>query len=56
MSETFDRVAASAFVRDKVFLGMAPKAYAKSLFTRTNAIFAAILAIGLPTLDRKSVV
>jgi len=50
MSETFDRVAASAFVREKVLLGMAPKVYAKSLFTKTNAIFALILAIGLPTM------
>lgn len=50
MSETFDRVAASAFVREKVLLGMEPKTYAKSLFTKTNAIFAAILAIGLPTM------
>ena len=50
MSETFDRVRASAFVREKVLLGMAPKVYAKSLFTKTNAIFAAILAIGLPTM------
>lgn len=50
MSETFDRVATAAFVREKVLLGMAPKVYAKSLFTKTNAIFALILAIGLPTM------
>jgi Ni/Fe-hydrogenase subunit HybB-like protein len=40
----------SALVREKVLLGMGPKEYARSLVTRTNAIFAAILAIGLPTI------
>ena len=47
---TFDRVAAAAFVREKVLLGMEPKVYAKSLFTKANAIFAAILVVGLPTM------
>ena len=42
--------AASAFVREKVLLGMAAETTSKSLFTPTNAIFAAILAIGLPTM------
>jgi len=50
MSESFDRAAASAYVREKVLLGMAPKEYAKSLLTKTNAIFAAILLVGLPTI------
>jgi Ni/Fe-hydrogenase subunit HybB-like protein len=50
MSETFDRALAAAFVREKVLLGMEPKTYAKSLLTKTNAIFALILAIGLPTM------
>jgi Ni/Fe-hydrogenase subunit HybB-like protein len=39
-----------AFVLDKILLGMPARAYAKSLFTKTNAVFAAILAIGFPTL------
>jgi len=50
MSETAVTVTASAFLREKVLLGMEPKAYAKSLLTKTNAIFAAILAVGLPTM------
>ena len=50
MSDTAVTVTASAFLREKVFLGMEPKTYAKSLLTKTNMIFAAILAIGLPTM------
>ncbi|MGA7990041.1 MAG: Ni/Fe-hydrogenase cytochrome b subunit [Thermoanaerobaculia bacterium] len=43
-------VAVSAFVKEKVLLGLPLRDYAKSLMTRTNAIFALILAIGLPTI------
>jgi Ni/Fe-hydrogenase subunit HybB-like protein len=51
MSEnTFASATFPDFLREKVLLGMAPKVYAKSLLTKTNAIFAAILAIGLPTI------
>jgi Ni/Fe-hydrogenase subunit HybB-like protein len=39
-----------ALVLDKICLGMPVKTYAKSLLTKTNAIYAVILAIGLPTL------
>jgi Ni/Fe-hydrogenase subunit HybB-like protein len=51
MSENvLTRPTAAAFLREKVCLGLEPKDYVKSLFTKTNAIFAAILAIGLPTM------
>lgn len=40
----------SEFAKDKIFLGQPARVYAKSLLTKTNAVFAAILAIGLPTL------
>lgn len=39
-----------SFVQDKIFLGMTPSAYVRSLLTPMNLVVAAILAIGLPLL------
>jgi len=40
----------ATFVREKVFLGLAPKEYAKSLLTKGNAVAALILLFGLPAM------
>ena len=37
------------WMREKLFLGMSFRAYAKSLLTPLNAIAAAILLLGIPT-------
>jgi Ni/Fe-hydrogenase subunit HybB-like protein len=38
------------FVQEKIFLGMTPSAYVRSLLTPMNLVVAAILAVGLPLL------
>ena len=40
----------AGFVKEKILLGMAPRAYVKSCCTTTNAIAAVILAVGIPLL------
>jgi Ni/Fe-hydrogenase subunit HybB-like protein len=45
---SFDRSMRSDWVREKIFLGMTPGEYVRSLVTPGNAIAAVILAVGLP--------
>ncbi len=40
----------ATFVREKVFLGLPPKEYVRSLFTKSNAVAALILLFGLPAM------
>jgi Ni/Fe-hydrogenase subunit HybB-like protein len=40
----------SSWVRDKIFLGLTPAAYLKSLVTPANVVIAVILAAGIPCL------
>jgi Ni/Fe-hydrogenase subunit HybB-like protein len=42
------RPASGDWVRDKIFLGMTPREYLRSLMTTGNAIAALIIAVGLP--------
>jgi hypothetical protein len=40
----------ATFMREKVFLGLPPKEYVRSLFTKSNAVAALILLFGLPAM------
>ena len=50
MTEMATHGATSAWMRDKLFLGLSPAAYLKSLMTPFDAVVALILAAGLPVL------
>jgi len=43
-------VAANSWVREKIFLGLTPREYVKSLLTLPNLVIAVILAAGIPCL------
>jgi Ni/Fe-hydrogenase subunit HybB-like protein len=50
MASTTFADAPRSFVQEKIFLGMTPGAYVRSLFTPMNLVVAAILAVGIPLL------
>jgi Ni/Fe-hydrogenase subunit HybB-like protein len=49
-SAAFGAVARPSWIQEKIFLGMTPREYVRSLVTPGNAIAALILAIGVPLL------
>ena len=40
----------TGFVRDKIFLGLSPRQYLRSLLTPWDAVYALVLAIGIPAI------
>ena len=45
----------ATFMREKLFLGLPPKEYVRSLLTKSNAVAALFLLFGLPAMSARSI-